>query len=193
MCFLCWEVAPSAHLTMASRATSGVVDLRRLVRAVRDSATLEAALEALARALGPRFPVIRVSLRLLDPEGFMELVGVWAGEPTRLPAGTRMHVRATSFPEVLREGRAIVSEDIGEISGLALPLLDQLLLALAEGVQSWVAVPVRRAWALVGLLNFSSDRPGAFRQRDVPFFTDLGEAVQGALLDLAGGPRGRLG
>lgn len=140
--------------------------------------TLTDALKALARLLMPHCDVARISVRILLPEtDMLTIAAVWAPGETAIATGTRMPASATSFPEVVRAGRPIVS---GE--GLARGVLDDLL--FAEGVRSWASIPIRAGGAVVGLLNLSSTTPDACREDHVSFFADLGAAVQETLLGL---------
>jgi hypothetical protein len=159
-------------------------EMERIVADAHDAVasrhTLDAALEALASFLADRFPVLRVSVRLYDPQtDELEFVGVWSAEPTYLSAGVRMPARSTTFGEVEQRGSSI----LGRPPAKAGPLLDQLL--RDEGSRCWVVMPLTKDRMLLGLLSVASPIADGFTDDDLPFFDALVRAVGDRLLALA--------
>lgn len=158
-------------------------DLVAEIRAALDHVgTLNAALAAVAAKLSERFPIARVSVRVLVEPEMLEIVGVWSVRESLLKPGTRIPVRSSSLAEQsLRVGRALI---------FSVPeherLLDQIL--LDEGIHSWATVALRDAGgSIAGLLSISSDRPAAFVDAHAPLFETLGRALEEKLLGLARG------
>lgn len=171
------------------RATGGAVvidDERRagLLQAVRaavgQARTLQDALASLAFAVESEIPAVtRVSVRVLETDGVSVVVaGVWTAAPTSIKPGVVVRALATSFPEVLRDDRAIIQK----ISGTD-PALDDIL--RREGVWSWVSIPLHRQGSVRGMLSISSRQLDAFAPDDVQLFDQLGSAVEDRLMSLS--------
>ena len=154
-----------------------VLDARETVDA---SATLDAALEAVASILVGRFRVSRVSVRTYDPAtDDVVFDGVWSSEPTLLVAGVRMPARSTTFAEVELRGSAILGHPTPKTG----PLLDQVL--RDEGTRSWVVAPLTRDRILVGLLSVASPDADGLTEADLPFFDALAGGIGERVLRLA--------
>jgi hypothetical protein len=97
---------------------------------------------------------------------------VWSASDTQIPAGLRVSARASSLPEVMKAGGPIFSSEAEAHQGL----LEQVM--AAEGVASWVAIPLRDGERLTALLNISSMDPKEIRPSGRAFFERIGKAVE---------------
>lgn len=172
---------------MAVDADRNTSLLRAANDAVASRRTVGGALGALARSLRGRFPITRVSLRVLDPDGArLSIRGVWSESATAVGRGVSIPTASTSFLDLERAGRSLLYrwDDLPDPPAL----LDQVL--FDEGLRAWVVVPVRRGTSIEGVLNLSSRDGDAFAASDLPFFDDIGSAIEDALLELAARPEG---
>lgn len=163
--------------------SSAAAILNALPALVRRAGTINDVLLRLVTTLRPFVPGLwRISVhRFLPGEGQLEFVAVWSASDTQLRPGTRVSAGASSMPEVLRLDRPVFSKD----ASADRTLLQQVL--AAEGVASWVSIPLHRARKVVGLLTVSSIEPDAIGPPDLPFFERIGSAVEARLEQLAGG------
>jgi len=126
------------------------------------------------KALQPSLPGLwRLSIRrYLARDEQLELAAVWSATDTQVPAGLRISARASSLPEVTKTGSAIFS---GESEGHQ-GLLEEIM--AAEGVSSWVAIPLRQSGRVFGLLNISSIDAIEITPASRGFFERIGKAVE---------------
>ena len=144
---------------------------------VQEAHSLAEALEGLAGMLGESAALSRASLRMVDQDELV-IVAVWTRGSTALPKGTRMPIRGSAFPDVLRESGPVVHEGPNEQPSL----LDQIL--IDEGNRSWVLIPLHEHGATVGVLAFTSRVSRAFHREDAPVYAAVGRAIEEPLLDL---------
>ena len=157
--------------------SEGVALLTALPTLMARAANVQEALQALADSIRPAIPSLwRASIRTVIPEQQqLEIVAVWCAVETQLVPGVRMSLLATSFPEMSRLDRSVLSS---ERRGDSL-LVEQVL--ASEGVSSWVSIPLHRDNTIVGLLGLSSLEADAFDARTLGFFDRLGRRVEGTL------------
>jgi hypothetical protein len=116
--------------------------------------------------------------KLVEDDTQLECMVVWSRADSMVKPGLRVSKFVTTFPEMVRLGRPLVaSESKGPTSNLKRVLM-------SERTHSWVAIPMRDGDAITGMLGFSGDEPGAFAAADVPFYAELGRAVELPLLAL---------
>ena len=146
-------------------------------RELKSAASLDEAVARLARILRTDFPgVVRVSVRVLLPDGDVQIAGLWTEGPTRIPKGLIVRPLATSLPE-LRRGQAIVQR----LNSRNPPLEDVLK---EEGVWSFLSMPLRARGELVAILSISSTTIDEFDPSDATFFTQFGGALEWRLIEL---------
>ena len=160
--------------------SEGVALLTAMPHIMARAANVHDALQALADSLRPTIPSLwRASVRTVLPEQQqLEIVAVWCAVETQLVPGVRMSLLATSFPEVSKLDRSVLSS---ERRGDSL-LVEQVL--ASEGVSSWVSIPLHRDGTIVGLLGLSSLDADAFDSSDLGFFDRLGRRVEGTFTEL---------
>jgi len=110
--------------------------------------------------------------RYLRREAQLELVAVWSATETQVPAGVRLSASASSLPEVLKAAGPVFSAD----DSVEHTLLESVM--AAEGVASWVTLPLRSGGEVVALLNISSVEPRAIDRSRQSFFEVIGRAVE---------------
>jgi len=149
-----------------------------MIAPVREATSVGAALEALTTALHKYLPIHRASIRRIDyGRESAVMVAVWSLWPTSLRPGLVIPLTVTSLPEIIgSKGAVLGSQEEPSV------LLDQIL--AAEGIRSWITVPLRGASRVYGLLSFSSRFGDGLRQEHVPFFDQLGAAVEESLVGL---------
>jgi hypothetical protein len=160
------------------RLDAGLIDTSKAI--LQDAVSLDAALLELGKTVAPRLDVWRISVRMTDWERRdMVIVGVWARAGTVLKVGTRFAWTQTALPDILRTVGPVIHDGAQETPSL----LDQIL--ASEGMRSWVTIPLHEARMVTGILALSSIDLRAFTQEDIPFYTALGEHLEGSLLELA--------
>jgi GAF domain-containing protein len=154
-------------------------------RKLQDAETADAAASLIAAVLADRFPVTRVSIRVLDAaDDALVMAGVWSRAPTAVTTGLSLPVHATSFLDVARAGRSIRST--WDAHGRPPPLLDQVI--SDEGNLAWVLAPLVRGDQIRGVLAVSTWDEHAFVDEDLPFFDALADSVSEQLLALRPAP-----
>ncbi len=145
--------------------------------------SLDEAHEIVVEEVREAFPIVRSSVRMLDPDRphLMAVAAIWSRVPTALRKGMRISTAATTFPSVVRAGRAVVVEETSE---KRLPTFEDEVLR-QQGIRSLVSVPLREGGRVSGLLTFSSTTPRAFETGDGPWFDEVGAACEDALTWLA--------
>ena len=140
------------------------VDLMRVLHQI-DQAILSArSAEEIAEAALPQVrrlvPCRRASVSLFDFDaGEISLLAAWADGESAIGAETRFSLHALGEDvEMLRQGEPYLVQDIHAISP-ASPLLEALC---AEGVRSYVNVPLIAQGRLMGSLNLGGGSPDAF-------------------------------
>jgi len=143
--------------------------------------SLHEALVGLANLFTLEFPVHRVIVGLLHPDGErLVLVGVWSSGPTQVRLGALVRVEATAFPELLQGEEIVVTDE--HASPHELPLLEKIL--WAEGVRSMVTIPVRDNAIPVGVLILASRLPGGLPAGQRLLFGTLGIVCEKTLVEL---------
>ncbi len=100
------------------------------------------------------------------------------------PPGTRFHDDLSDRPEIdaLRQGEASMAEDVRKME-MTRPLMEALR---AEGMRSYVLLPLREGDRLVGSLFLVSDRPAAFSTAQLEVAREVADhlaiAIRQALL-----------
>lgn len=142
------------------------------VRAAAGEVTPQAILERAVEGLAERFPISRASIRMVVPDSaVLEVVAVWSATGTVLGAGARMSLGSTAFPAVSVSGRPELRSRVDPREGL----LDEIM--AADGIESYVTLPLRDGPRTVGLFSVSSSEPGAFAEADLPGLEALAELV----------------
>jgi hypothetical protein len=149
---------------------------------VVERSRLDDMLGGLAALLSSRFEVTRLSLRIYDPANDeLEIAGAWSVSATGISVGTRLPLRSTSFAEVERRGRALLTQWNARSDW---SLLDRVL--RDEGNRAWITAPIWRERRVVGLFTVSAATETALTEEDLPFFESLSETIGARLLEAAG-------
>jgi GAF domain len=128
------------------------------------------------------FPLDQATVGLLDSTGLtLTLAGAWSARPTLLKAGVRMRTSVTSIPELEALGRPAVFGEGGFRP--ATRTLEEIL--GADGVRSWVSIPLEPRGFVEGMLSFASATPGAFVEDDCALFDAIGRTCEALVLRLA--------
>jgi hypothetical protein len=128
--------------------------------------------------IGAGYALLRISVCVLSADGgTIHFVSVWGARSEVIFPGATMHVGATVFPEVVRVDGPVTSE--ASEATLAAEVVRH------EGVRAWISVPLRNDIGLpVGLMNFSSRTPEAFKPDSVPYFAGIGAEIEAKVLSL---------
>lgn len=132
----------------------------------------QAVLEAVVSALLDPYPLYRATIRRVD-DAMLEIVALWSSARTSLGVGARMSVLSSSLPTIIKTGKPLLSNEAGYNGRL----LEQIV--AAEGIASYVTIPIRLDGRIVGLLSFSSRVPDAFTHSDLGFLDEVAAIVEG--------------
>jgi hypothetical protein len=153
--------------------------VKAVEKATAAARSVDDVMVGVVEVLGSRYDLCRVSLRAPLPGGTeVEVLAVWSRRPSDLGAGVRMPMRATSMASIIATGRTQVGTDVQAGDGL----LHQVL--AAEGIRSYVAVPLGDVAAGAPVLNLSSSRADAFSEADIPLVDAVGAVVAKRLAKL---------
>jgi len=122
----------------------------------------------------------RVNISAFDFTSHQGIVLGWSGSGTpRFPIGTRVPLEAYGSQdlEVLQVGTVYVVEDVLTCS----PLPATIQMSQADGLRSYVRVPLLAQGALIGSLNLMADRPGAFTVEDMDVAREVADQLAVAL------------
>jgi hypothetical protein len=167
------------HVTVHALHDPAAV-IKAVEKATGAARSVDDVLVGVVEVLGASYDLCRVSLRAPLPGGTeVEVLAVWSRRPSDLGAGVRMPMRATSMASIIATGRTQVGTDVQAADGL----LHELL--VAEGIRSYVAVPLGDVAAGAPVLNLSSSRADAFSDADVPLVDAVGAVVAQRLAKLS--------
>lgn len=134
----------------------------------------------LARVLGDRFELCRVSLRAVVPgTNDVEILAVWSLRHTDLAPGVRMPLRSTTLANVVATASTQVSSNVRPEDGLLHGIL------AAEGIRSYASAPLGDVARGAPVLSLSSSGPETFGPDDLPLVAAIAVAVAARLDDLA--------
>lgn len=122
----------------------------------------------------------RVNISVFDLTSQQGTVLGWAGSGTpRFPVGTRVPLEAygSQDMEAMQAGKVYVIEDVQALS----PLPATIQTTQADGLRSYVRVPLVAQGELIGSLNLMADRPGAFSVEDVDVAREVADQLAVAL------------
>ena len=133
--------------------------LREIDRAILAAQSPETIAQAALCYIGDLVPCLRASVALFDLEADeAEVFAIQVSDETRLGAGTQVSLEDYGVPEELLQGEVHIVEDILSFSE-ASPV-DQTL--HAEGIRSYINVPLISQEGLIGALNVGAANAGAF-------------------------------
>jgi PAS domain S-box-containing protein len=162
------------------RSAERLETLRDIDRAILAEQAPEAIAQAAIGHIRALLSCWRADISLFDWEAQHGVVLAWAGsgEP-RFPVGTRLPLEAYGDRDlaVLRAGNVHVVEDV---RALASPP-PTIRAAQADGLCSYVRVPLLARQELLGTLNLMADRPGAFTADDVDIAREVADQLAVAL------------
>jgi hypothetical protein len=155
--------------------------LEDVLELAKRSGSLDACLRGLAEKLNTGFPVDRIIVGLVHPDGQrLVLVGVWGSTPTQFRIGATVRLTATVFHHLEDEGEPRVSGS--EIRVEDMPLVEQVL--WLEGMRSTASLPLRRQdGSTVGILLFSSESENVM-SRHLLLFETIGLLFEDTLVRL---------
>jgi len=183
-------VAQILDITERKRAEEALRHYARRLEVLReiDQAILAAqSPEEIARAALARIrqlvPCQRASVALFDFQADVGAVlAVHVNGETRIGAGTRVSLGEFGSVERLRQGQVGVVEDV--LTRPQRTPLEEML--LAEGVRSYINVPLVVHGKLIGSLNVGADRPNAFSPAHMEVVREVADqlavAIQNARL-----------
>jgi signal transduction histidine kinase len=150
-------------------------EIDRAILAARSS--LEIAQVALAK-FRQLVPCLRASVVVFDFEtGEGTVLAEQVNGKTRLGGGAGFPLESFGITEELRQGQIHVVEDILTLSQPA-----KLVQALrAEGVRSYINVPLVSQGGLIGSLNLGADSPGAFGPEPVDIAREVADQLAVAI------------
>ena len=159
--------------------------LEDVLERARRHGSLDNCLTGLAELLELEFPLHRIVVGLLHPDGErLVLVGVWTSGPTQIRPDAVVRSDATAFPRLLLGEEIVAMQEEPVPEGL--PLLEKVL--WTEGIRSVMSIPLRDGATLSGILILASRVAGAFPEGQRLLFGTLGILCETTLLEL-GRPR----
>ena len=133
--------------------------LAAIDRAILDANSPASIAQGVVAQIRRLFPAIRVSVVLLERETqTLCSLAVWSQNPTSLPQGLRVPIHDDVSGARAIQSSVILHGDLVDVSHQSRP--DKLL--YAEGVRSFMRVPMRTRSEVIGSLNISSARLGGF-------------------------------
>ncbi len=152
--------------------------LHDMDRDILEARSLTAIAEVSVRRVRTLVPCLRASLAVFDAAANQAaLLAVDVDRPTRLPAGARLPPESYGPREALRRGKTNVVGDVLSLS----PRSEMLQTLEAEGVRSFINVPLISREELIGCLNLWSDRPDAFGQDQLLIAAEVADHLAVAL------------
>jgi hypothetical protein len=165
--------------------TDRLLILREIDQAILAAQSPEAIASAVLPRLQQLIPCDQACVRTYDLQ-HQETVrlAVVSKHETAITAGTRLPLLKASLEE-MQSGRHLMIEDLRKFTG-TFPGLEELR---AEGMRSFLGVPIRAQGRLIASLNLSDRQPGAFTHQHQDIARDiastLGIAIQNAQLNEA--------
>jgi PAS domain S-box-containing protein len=154
--------------------------LREIDQAILAEQSPEAIVSAAIGHICALLSCWRANISVFDLASHQGIVLGWAGSGTpRFPVGTRLSLEEYGRQdlEALRAGKIYVVEDVQTCSSL--PATVQT--SQADGLRSYVRVPLIAQGELIGALNLMADRPGAFTTDEVDVAREVADQLAIAL------------
>lgn len=160
------------------RATERLKTLHAIDRAILGAQSPEEIAHAAVDHLRRMAPYQRASIGLFAFEAGKTTVFAVSGmEGAAIAPGRHLVLPNPSVLDQLRQGQARLVEDV---EALARPsAFDEIL--KAEGIRSFINVPIIVQGELIGTLNLGADRPGAFREEHVVIAREVADSLAVAL------------
>lgn len=167
------------RLTGEARAAAERLEiLHAMDRAILEAGSLEEMAGATLRRLRLLLGAPRAALALFDLEaGQGRWLAVDQDRETELGPGARFPLELMGDLGALRQGRAQVIEDVAALGPI--PVAQRLL---AEGVRSYIVLPLVARGELIGSLNFGSRGPGAFPEESVRIAREVADQLAVAII-----------
>ncbi len=145
-------------------------EIDRAILAARSPAQIA---QAAMRHIYELVPCLRASVAVFD---FMAdkaaLIAIHVQTKTQLDVGTELPLEAFGDIAQLWLGKARVVEDAETV-----PDGPAIARVRAEGVRSFINVPIQAQGELIGALNLGSERPGRFSQEDVEIAQEVANSL----------------
>jgi len=160
--------------------------MREIDQAVLAARSPEEIVQSALRHIRQLVPCRRADVALFDLEAAeATLFAAHVNDTTQMVAGTRIPLENMGDLESLRRGEVRIVEDITDRASFPIPpAMAQIL--HAEGVRSFVNVPLLAQGELIGTLNVAVAAPGAFSQQHLDFAREVADqlaiAIQNARL-----------
>jgi formate hydrogenlyase transcriptional activator len=152
--------------------------LRQTDRAILAVRSVEEIAGAALRGLRELVPCLRASVAMIEPGApVARLVGVRATGETRLGPGAEVSLEMLGDLEELRAGRPHVVDHIAQMPAQARAALE------AEGVRSFVNIPLLGGGELIGTLNLAAAHFAAFTAEHVEIAQEVAERLAVAIVD----------
>ena len=150
--------------------------LREIDRAILTAQSPEAMAQGALSHILALIPCWRVGISLFDWRAHEGLVFAFVGrDAPRFPVGTRISLEAYGLQDLgaLQAGQVYLVADV-----LTLTVLPATVRALqAEGLRSYVRVPLVAQGTVLGALNLWSDRPNAFTVEQVDIAREVADQL----------------
>jgi len=166
-----------------TRYTERLETLHRIDRAILVEETPEAIAEATLQRLRQVLPLIGSSVMLFNlDDSVADVLAVSSVKPRNLKVGARLPLAAFDLPS-LQTGEVFRLDNVETDLPTTHPYRDSIL---AEGIRSYINVPMRIQERLIGTLNLSAAQANAFSQDEVEIAREvalqLAVAIQQARL-----------
>jgi len=152
--------------------------LREVDQAILQAQSAEAIAQAAAEHIRRLVPCQRVSVVLFDFEaGETTMLAAHVNGETAIGRGTRVPLSALDISEGLRRGRVHMVEDTS-----ALPDPPEVVRRLqAEGIRSYIMIPLMVRDELIGSLNLGATEPGSFSQEQIEIAREVADSLAVAI------------
>lgn len=146
----------------------------RAILAARSPASIA---DAVVSQVAQLLPTTRVSVTIFDEEGGVgTILAVWSLRPTRLSADAR-YPMAEGRSVSVRSGTPAI---VGDLAAIADRTAAENSL-LAEGIRSYLRIPLRTQDAVIGSLNVAADEPHGFTAEHLAIAGEVGDSLAVAI------------
>ena len=152
--------------------------LRQIDQAILTAQSPEAIAEAALTHIRKLVPCWRASATMFDREAHeARLIAVRVDGETRVGTGLRLSLSDLTGLDRMRQGRINRVEDVQTLAQPA-PVVQALQ---AEGLASYISVPLRARGELIGTLHLASDGPWAFSSDEIEIAREVADVMAVAL------------
>ena len=174
------SIAVAEDITERKRAELETATIAEIGRIIGSSLEIEEVYERFAAEARKLIPFDRLGVSLLNLRDRTVRIAYTFGKESITHKLGEIFPLPGSFNEILlqtRHGLLIQPDSLEELAGR----FPSLVSNYKGGVRSTMSVPLISRDAVIGSLHFRSDRPHAYKDRDLPVAERIGEQIAGAI------------